>query len=497
MTSIDFTKENRLPLSAVFFLIIVSMKNAAKELWPILLVVFVSKGDGLNLFWKIILALLAFLLFGTLRGVLMYRNFTYAVKGDELIVKKGVFKKTTLSIPLHKIQNISNRQGFWQQILDITTLSVDTAGSTKSEMEIYLDIETSDAFKEFILQSKKESLDAEVVDDSESETKTAETHEPTQVLKTYFYDTRQLMLAAISRNHLRGLSIMLVLFFSAFNQLGESLQKQMLEYTWAYIPKTASLIYWLTVIVFILIISVVLNFVHTCLKYYNLKVNLFDDRVSYNAGLIKNIQQVIHLNKIQVIEQTANVFEKMLKTSSLRVHQFLNLSEKAQKKVAFFLPGFLKSKELTEDIYPEILTEDFSEVHSKKNFFRRQLYFYAGIPTAILAGLAFFDIRSLYLIIPVLALAITAAWFRYRKSRAEIGSRYVRVYAGVFGDKISTLKVSNIQSVKLRQSIFQERTQTASVVISTRWASLNIPFLEEQTAREVVDYLLFRLEFEN
>ncbi len=494
MTSIDFTKENRLPLSAVFFLIIVSMKNAAKELWPILLVVFVSKGDGLNLFWKIILALLAFLLFGTLRGVLMYRNFTYAVKGDELIVKKGVLKKTTLSIPLHKIQNISNRQGFWQQILDITTLSVDTAGSTKSELEIYLDIETSDAFKEFILHSKKETIATQT---NESESEMAETHESAQAQKTYFYDTRQLMLAAISRNHLRGLSIMLVLFFSFFNQLSESFQKQMLEYTWAYIPKTASLIYWLTVIVFILTISVVLNFVHTCLKYYNLKVNLFDDRVSYKAGLIKNIQQVIHLEKIQVIVQTANVFEKMLKISSLRVHQFLNLGEKAQKEVAFFLPGFLKSKELTEDIYPEILTEDFSEVHSKKNFFRRQLYFYAGIPTAILAGLAFVDIRSLYLIIPVLALAITAAWFRYRKSRAEIGNRYVRVYAGAFGDKISTLKISNIQSIILRRSIFQERTQTASVIITTRWASLNIPFLDEQTAREVVDYLLFRLEFEN
>ncbi len=496
MTSIDFTQENRLPLSAVFFLIIVSMKNATKQLWPVLLVIFVSK-DDLKLFWKIIIALLVILLFGVIRGVLMYRNFTYAVKGDELIVKKGVFKKTTLSIPLHKIQNISNRQGFWQQILDITTLSVDTAGSTKSEMEIYLDIETSDAFKEFILQSKKESLDAEVVDDSESGTKTAETHEPTQVLKTYFYDTRQLMLAAISRNHLRGLSIMLLLFFSAFNQLSESLQKQMLEYTWAYIPKTASLIYWLTVIVFILIISVVLNFVHTCLKYYNLNVNLYDNRVTYKAGLIKNIQQVIHLDKIQVIVQTANVFEKMLNTSSLRVHQFLNLGEKAQKEVAFFLPGFLQSRQLTENIYPEMTTEEFSEVHSKKNFFRRQFYFYAGIPTAILTGLAFFDIRSLYLIIPVLAIAATAAWVRYRKSRAEIGNRYVRVYAGVFGNKISTLKVSNIQSVKLRQSIFQERTQTASVVISTRWASLNIPFLDEKMAREVVDYLLFRLEFEN
>ena len=73
----------------------------------------------------------------------------------------------------------------------------------------------------------------------------------------------------------------------------------------------------------------------------------------------------------------------MLKTSSLRVHQFLNLSEKKHKKSRFFSFDFLKSKELTEEIYPKILTEEFS-VHSK-NFFskttlflRRHSYYYTA-----------------------------------------------------------------------------------------------------------------------
>lgn len=38
-----------------------------------------------------------------LRGVLMYLNFKYIVKDDELIVKKGILKKTVLNIPLHRI----------------------------------------------------------------------------------------------------------------------------------------------------------------------------------------------------------------------------------------------------------------------------------------------------------------------------------------------------------------------------------------------------------
>ena len=81
MTSIDFTKENRLPISAIFFLIIVSMKNAAKELWPILLVVFFPKVTGLVFLENYSRIAGAYAVWNN-SGVLMYRNFTYAVKDD-------------------------------------------------------------------------------------------------------------------------------------------------------------------------------------------------------------------------------------------------------------------------------------------------------------------------------------------------------------------------------------------------------------------------------
>ena len=87
-----------------------------------------------------------------------------------------------------------------------------------------------------------------------------------------------------------------------------------------------------------------------------------------------------------------------------------------------------------------------------------------------------------------------AAWLRYQKSKAEIGNQYLRVKAGVFGNKISTLKIRNIQSVKLRQSIFQEQSKTASLSISTRWDSLRIPFIDENEAKKILDYLLYKIE---
>ena len=491
MTQTDFTRENKLPLSAVFYLIIVSMKRAVKELWGLIGIAVLSKNIALGLFWRIIFILVGIVFFGLLRGVLMYLNFSYKVQDDELIVKKGAFKKTTLSIPLHKIQNISNTQGFWLQILDITTLSVDTAGSNKNELEIFLDLETSDQLKEFLIQSRVKTQLINADDEAVMQIETAEDQE---LRHHYQYDTRQLLLAAISRNHLKGISIMLAVFFTFFNQLSECIQQNLLEITWSFVPDGATFMFWVTVFVLILIVSVLINIVHTCMKYYNLNVKLFENNIAYNAGLVKQIQQLINLDKIQVIEETRNVFEKLLKTSSLKIHQFLSFGEKSKNEVQIFMPGFQKSTELTNNIYHGLTSDNFSEIHSKKNFFFRNLYFYSSYPVIIFSALAFYDIKFLFLIPFLLVFTGVAAWLRYQKSKAEIGNQYLRVKAGVFGNKISTLKIRNIQSVKLRQSIFQEQSKTASLSISTRWDSLRIPFIDENEAKKILDYLLYKIE---
>lgn len=491
MTQTDFTLENKLPLSAVFFLIIVSMKSALKELWGLFGIALLSKSVAISLFWRIILILLTIVLFGVVRGVLMYLNFSYKVQGDELIVKKGAFKKTTLSIPLHKIQNISNTQGFWQQILDITTMSVDTAGSNKNELEIYLDLETSDQLKEFLLQSR---VNLQSNNSSDEEIPKVEIIENQPILHQFQYDIPQLLKAAISRNHLRGFGIMIALFFTFFSQMNEDFQKRFLEFTWSFVPDGATILFWLTVLAIILSISVVLHFVHTCLKNYNLNVKLYEKKIAYNAGLIKQIQKLINLDKIQVIEKTENIFEQMLKISSLKIHQFLSFGEKSKNEVRFFLPGFQSSDELTVQIYPELASEEFSELRAKKNFLYRNLYIYTTLPIILLIASPFVEVKLLYFLPFVLIFAGWAAWLCSRKSKAEIGSQFIRVYAGIFGNKISTLKIKNIQSIKLRQSIFQERSKTASLIISTRWDSLRIPFIDEDEAKKLLDYLLYKIE---
>lgn len=492
MSQTDFTIENRLPLPAIFFLIIVSIKNIVKEAWPFL-VIFVAQSwdDKLGLLQKIAIGLAIIIAFAVIRGVLRYFNFTYVVKDNELTVKKGIFNKTNLNIPLHRIQNISITQGFWQQMLDITTLSVDTAGTAGKEMEIYLDLETSNALKEFLNESRVEMPENEVFSDVKQVQPPIPEIDKNSI---YAYTIPQLMVAAISRNHLKGLALFIAVVYTFLSQLGEQMFERVLTSLESVFYVNLTLMYWAFLIGFLLVLAVVVNFVYVCLKYWNLTTSLYNNKIKYQGGLIKKMEQIINLNKVQMIRETTNLLEKKFRVSSLQLLQYQSFDEKNKNDATFNLPGFWKSEELTCKIYSGLEAEEFSEQYPKINYLYRNFNIYALYPFLIISIGAFFNINVLIFSFLWLIIAGVCAYLRYKKSKSEIGNDHIRISSGMIGEVVKTVKITNIQSITFRQSIFQARKKTASVVIATRWDNMIIPFIPEDDAKLICNYLLYKTE---
>ena len=75
---------------------------------------------------------------------------------DDLIIKRGFLSKKVITIPLNKIQSVHIEQNLVHQLLDVAKLTIDTAGSEKSEAEIdAISIGKAESFKQFLLQSEK------------------------------------------------------------------------------------------------------------------------------------------------------------------------------------------------------------------------------------------------------------------------------------------------------------------------------------------------------
>jgi putative membrane protein len=74
---------------------------------------------------------------GLVFTLLAWWRFVFTVDGRELLVSKGVVAHERLTIPLDRVQSVSINQKFLHRLIGLVSVSVDTAGSSAAELEIY------------------------------------------------------------------------------------------------------------------------------------------------------------------------------------------------------------------------------------------------------------------------------------------------------------------------------------------------------------------------
>jgi membrane protein YdbS with pleckstrin-like domain len=90
-------------------------------------------------------------------------------------------------------------------------------------------------------------------------------------------------------------------------------------------------------------------------------------------------------------------------------------------------------------------------------------------------------------------IALTASLFR-RRFRLYLAPDALQICRGIFGREYIVLRWENIQSMALRQSIYQRRHGLATLRIYTADRWISIPFLTVQEAEIIRDYAMARVE---
>ena len=70
----------------------------------------------------------------------------------------------------------------------------------------------------------------------------------------------------------------------------------------------------------------------------------------------------------------------------------------------------------------------------------------------------------------------------------------LKINGGTFGDKYSLLPLYKVQNIKRYTNIYQRRRDLASLRIYTASGSLTIPYIPNELADDLTDYLLYRVE---
>ena len=69
-------------------------------------------------------------------AILKYLNFKFHLTKDDFHLSTGIINKDNTIIPKSKIQNVYIKQNFLQQIINVVSLNIETAGDNKSEISI-------------------------------------------------------------------------------------------------------------------------------------------------------------------------------------------------------------------------------------------------------------------------------------------------------------------------------------------------------------------------
>jgi putative membrane protein len=73
-------------------------------------------------------------------------------------------------------------------------------------------------------------------------------------------------------------------------------------------------------------------------------------------------------------------------------------------------------------------------------------------------------------------------------------SNLIHIKTGVFGNRTIVLNWEKIQSVKISQSLYQQRKSLADLIINTAGGTIKAPYIPLEAARELQNFALYKVE---
>jgi len=484
----DLSQPTRQSYAAILIITYRLYRVIARQLFP-LLIFFLVKGS-LGKSDTFLISIIAVASLGAVYSIIAFFRYYFYLEEDKLIVKKGVFKRTTLEIPFDRIQSINFEQNVIHRIFKVVKLNMDTAGSTSNELQLNaLDKKMAQALSQKILENRKQipgTIETEV-----------QTEEREQVFQLNIW---QLIKVGLTENHLRSGGVILFFFFWIYDSLREvglDFKDKLEEFMPMAQEMSKSLVFVLFVTLVFLLGSLLVSMVRTVLRFYNLKMFRRGDGFSIVNGLISKKEQAAKDQKIQIFKWSQNLLQSLSNIFEVNMKQAS--SGEGRQRSAFKVVGLSESDlENTRDyLFNEGLDElDEAPVIKVEFYYLFKRIYYWTLGSLIIGFLVYQFNKSQHIPYVVLfwAYGLLRSYLSYKKINFRIASRVLEINGGTFGKSRSYIYNYKIQNTKINNTPFQRRRNLSSLVLYTASGSLLLPDIKTSLAKQIQDYLIYKVE---
>lgn len=437
----------------------------------------------------IYLGILVVLLFFLIRAFLIYKNFLFKIDNNHFILQQGIISKTNTSIPFHRIQNINFKQNLVQQIINVYEVSIETAGSTDTEIAIKaLNFEDAKNLKSVILDSKE--INESIVKQS--------TEKP--FLKISILE---LFKVSLTENHLRNLFLFFAIllgFFQQIQQIADSFGET--ETLDGFIKDSTnavstSFILVFTLLVFLTITAFITSFVRIFLVHFNLSAYLKKDAFEINQGLFTKKSIILKKQKIQNITVSTNPLKRLIGISYITFKQAVSGKINHKNEKVIKIVGCKKNQvdDVKTNLYQfkDIEAQDkmYPDTYYKNRVYLFNLLFLVIIYVSIYIFTEPFFLYSLVLILPIYGFLIQK---KIKKRFYKLNEEMIVVGNGMIETHHTYLELFKVQNIKLKQTIFQQRSNVTDLILQTASGKITVPCLSYSKAIEMYNHILYKVE---
>ncbi len=490
----SFHQPQRQSPKAIILILFRYLRIIVRQLWPILLVVLINPRSGRGFFITMGIMLVTFV--SLIYSILAYTRYYFFIQNNELCVRSGVFRKTKLNVPFDRIQSIDFKRNVVHQFLNVVAVQVDTAGSKGSELELdAIELSQAEALREIVMKYKREQAISEIAPDAEMSESVSVTEEPPELILSL--SAKDLIKIGISENHLRTAAIIFAFFLGLADDVDQLLGWDVygeLEHTTTAMSLVGVLATLLAIPLFIGL-SFTITLIRTILRYYGLKFWREGQRFKVVSGLLTRNEKTISRRKIQMIRWVTSPLKQLFGIFQLNIYQAASVDQNQDKSLV--IPGCYQEQidHTLDAVVPSFREAVFTAHGMHPAIVYRMVFLFGFIPAVLFGLMAWYNDGFMqWLLVLVFPLAVWMGILYQKKRRLKIHPDYILSEAGIFGHSYKLVEIYKIQSVDISVSPLQRRRDLASLEVYTAGGDISFPYMRAEMARQVRDYILYRVE---
>jgi putative membrane protein len=423
-----------------------------------------------------------------------FKNFTFHVNEDKLLIHKGVFIKDRLVVEAERIQSINITENFIQRLIGLVSLKVDTAGSKGNELEIpALERDRAELLKKLLYEKKAEAVgeDAQLEADAASET----TDSKKRILVSL--SLGDLIVVGLTENHLRTGLIALAFVFGTYSQYQEYITEYFEDPLESYAEQAvnAGLAALVIFIIVYSVVSVLLSLGRTILRFFNLKAFINDDAIEISTGLLKRNEFRVPIHKVQFLQLETNPLRRAVGFESAKIKPSNSVGEVAkQQNIEIPALRSVQSSTLIQGVFENFILPEKELQGNAWAYARLNAIIFAIITIPITLGLySFLSYFSLVILLLIPSGAVFG-YFYGKTVRLFYDESFIVIRKGLLFTKRIVLPTYKIQSIKKSSNLILKRRKLSHIDLYTAAGSRAVRFLNTEEIDRFYDFVLYSVE---